>query len=103
MRTTKKQVEAAFARLHRAMEWPIGDAYTKDASGKLIAVPGVVLLQEYMGWWSVSQIVNEGGGETVLFRLGKGKSQAFETLANMASAVEQYKAARNFTQSGRAA
>ena len=87
MRTTKTQVEGAFKRLARAMEWPTGPAYVDGKPN----IGAVYLADNGLSNFAVEIICNEGGGVRAPFGSWHGKSNAFETMAAMASAVEQYK------------
>ena len=87
MPTTKMQIEGAFNRLHRAMEWPTGLAY-KDGKPNIGAV---YLADSGPAGFSIEIIVNQGGGVHVPFGSWRTKREAFETMAAMAAAVEEYK------------
>ena len=88
MRTTKTQINGAFKRLHRAMEWPDLQPYNNIAKGANV---GAIYLADTGLGFAIEVIVNEGGGVHAPFGSWRTKHEAFETMAAMASAVEEYK------------
>ena len=87
-RITTSNVEGAFKRLHKAMEWPDLPPYE---NGK----PNVGAVYLYEGKngasWNIEIIVNDGGGVQCPFTGWQTKREAFEAMCSMAQAVETYK------------
>ena len=87
-RVTKSNVEGAFKRLHRAMEWATEPAY-KDGKPNV----GAVYLADNGAYgFAVEIIANKAGGVFTPFGYGwRTKREAFDTMAAMSAAVEEYK------------
>ena len=90
-RITYANVFGAYKRLHRAMEWPDMPHYSKQENGIFKANIGAVALSETGYGFNIEIIVNDGGGVHTPFMGWSTKREAFEGMASMAAAVEEYK------------
>lgn len=86
-RITISNVEGAFKRLHRAMEWPDLKPYADVGKPNV----GAFYLSETGYGFQIEKIHNEGGGVMTPFSGWSSKREAFETMVAMAQAVEEYK------------
>lgn len=86
-RITKSAVEAAFRRLHRAMNWSNEPPYKNGKPN----IGAIYLADNGMSCFAIEQICTEGGGVYVMFPSWQSKREAFNTMAAMAGAVEEYK------------
>ena len=98
MQITKSNVEGAFKRLHKAMEWPDMPPWQhmppwKPGSDSLKANVGAVYLAEGYRCWTIEIITTETGGTLCPFVSWQSKRQAWDTMVAMARAVEDYKTA----------
>lgn len=90
-RITLSNVHGAFKRLHSAMDWPSGPAYT---NGKFVV--GAIYLGEGFRSFSIERVVNEmGGTDWPLSQPWASKREAFNSMVAMAEAVETFKRAQD--------
>jgi hypothetical protein len=84
MRYTRKQVEAKFAQAMDAIGVPHGEAYLKMGNGTYVANVGNFNLDHnaVYGGYTITKIVNAGGGETCPFGMGRNGAATFVAMMN---------------------
>jgi len=84
MRYTRKQVEMKFAQAMDAIGAAHGDTYTRQPDGRFKANVGTYNLDHnaVYGGYTITKIVNEGGGETCPFGMGRNGAATFVAMMN---------------------
>jgi hypothetical protein len=70
MKVTKANLNAVLSRVTRNLQAPSGPTWIKNTNGQLKAAVGALHIESgsktYGRYWKLCEIVNEGGGQSVL-------------------------------------